>query len=354
MKRTGFTKNIAVSVLSLGLVLGSISNVSAFKGMGANPQPAEQQSSSEEQASKIMGHQGNADLIVATINGTEITMGALMSGMLDIIKKSGYSGDSLTAELGRRVRSEALEKIAMEELAYQRAVSLGISPDPAVVESYVESSAQQQGGREALEKILAEKNKSIADLKNEITRYLAVKEAIRQEVEDKVTVSDEEIDIVYNNNRKEFVTEERVVVTDIIFFVDPADPASREKVLAVRNTIINELDNNPARLNAQGLIVENQINVSPENKSFLYDQAKKMKTGELSQPLLLDGTLHLIKLDLYQPASEKPVDESKAYVAKEIRSAKYNDLLRTWRSSLMQDAEIKIINETMQETETEK
>jgi parvulin-like peptidyl-prolyl isomerase len=358
MKRHTRKKAFLAAALLLGLVIGaSLLPAHAFMGMGsggagsphgggaghgAAPAPGPQNM-------QVLGHEGNTATVVAKINGTEITMGRLMNSMMEVIMQSGYKGDNLTPEMATSIRKEALQQLALEELAYQRAQSLGITPDPAVVQAKLDAAIKGQGGREALEKTLAGQKKSIDDFTKEITRFLAVKEAIRQEVDAKVTVTDEEIDQTYAANKAQFIIAERVVVTDVVFFLAADDPASKEKVTAVRRKIVDELGNNPGKLTPEGFVVESQLNVSPENRPELYRIARTMETGALSEPLVIDGTLHLLKADLYQPSREIPAAEAKASIAGQMKSSRRNQLLTEWRGNLLKDADIEIVSEMMKE-----
>jgi|GEM_PF-3262799 len=361
MKRTDYKKILLASALGLALLAGGTCQTHAFKGMGAggtDPGAGGMASphgggmgggAASLKNMKIMGHEGNTETVVAKINGTEITMGKLMNSMMDVIMQGGYSGDNLTKEMAARIRKEALQQLALEELAYQRGASLGITADPAVVDAKLDAVITSQGGREALEKSLAEQKKSIDGLRDEISRFMVIKEAIRQDVDSKVVVTDDEIKQIYEANKEQFATPERVVVTDIIFFLAPDDPAAKEKVTAVRRLLIDELGGNPEKLTPEGFVVENQLNVSPENRPELYQIARKMETGSLSEPLVIDGTLHLLKADFYQPRQETPAQQARASIANQLKADKRNQLLTEWRNNLLQDADIVIVNEVLQE-----
>lgn len=351
MKRIDHKKILLASALTLALLISGPCQIQAFKGMGSGgSEPGGMNSGGGGMKNmNIMGHEGNTQTVIATINGTEITMGKLMNSMMDVIMQGGYSGDSLTKEMAARIRKEALQQLALEELAFQRAAALGITADPAVVQAKLDAVITSQGGREALEKSLAAQKKSLADLKEEISRFMVVKEAIRQEVDSKVMVSDDEINQTYEANKEQFAIPERVVVTDIIFFLAPDDPVSREKVAAVRRQLVDELGGNPEKLTPEGFVVESQLNVSPENRPELYQIARKMETGTLSEPLAIDGTLHLLKADFYQPRKETAAKEAKASIANQLKANKRNQLLTEWRNQLLQDADIVIVNEVLQE-----
>lgn len=346
MKQRVTKKTILATALSLALFTGPAGHVQAFKGIGSS---GGGHGATAPQEINISGHEGNTETIVATINGADISMGKLMSTMINVIKKGGYQGDNLSKEMALKIRYEALENLAMEELAYQEALALGFAADPAVVQAQIDAMIKREGGRDAFDTSLKAQKKSEDDIREEISRYLAVRKAINQEVDEKVTVSSDEIDTVYANNRDQFVSAERVVVTDIVFFLDPSDPDSKKQVKAVREKILTEHNNNPSALPPEGFVVESQINVSPTNRAKLYEAAKKMEVGSLSEPLVIDDTLHLVKFVFHQPRKETPVEEAKATVAKKIKAAKRRELLAKWRQGLMEKADIKIVHEIMKD-----
>lgn len=349
MKRQISHQPLLTAALLLTLAIGGSGAAHAFKGVGSrqvNPGGAGI-GSSDQQEVKILGHEADTEMVVVLVNGTKITMGRLVSSMMEVIKLGGYSGDDLTKEMAANIRKQAMEKLALEELAYQRAASLGITVTPAMIQAKLDAVIAAQGGREALDKNLAKQKKSLNDLKNEISRFLAVKEAIRREVDGKVVVTDAEIKQTYEANKARFVIPEKTVVTDIIFFLAPDDPAAKEKVLAIRRRISDDPGKNPAKLTPDGFTVQSQLNVSPENRPEQYRIARTMVPGSLSEPVVIDGTLHLLKLDLYQPPRDTPEAKAKASIAKKLKAGKREQLLTDWRTSLLKDADIKVVNEMM-------
>ena len=73
-----------------------------------------------------------------------------------------------------------------------------------------------------------------------------------------------------------------------------------------------------------------------------------MKQGDLSSPFIIDSTYHVIKLDYYQPATEKPKNEVKAYIAGTLTSQKRKQVLDKWRKDLLKNANIEIVHELLQ------
>ncbi len=291
-----------------------------------------------------MGHQESRNEVVALVNGHEITMGRLMDSMQEIIMAK-YGRREINSELARRIRGECLEKLAMEELAYRHAIQIGIKPDMKLIAGKLAAVKKAAGGAESFQQQLRQKNKSEEDIEREITYFTVIKEVIEREINQKIAVSPEKIDKTYQANRDQFVSPERVVVTDVIFFLDPAQPESLAKVKKIREKIINEYDNKPMGLTPVGFVVTPDLDVSPDYKPEHYKAAKAMEKGEISQPLIIDETLHLLKFDNYQARSEKPAAEARKMVANKLKAMRREQLLAQWRQELRKDADIRIVHE---------
>lgn len=352
---TNTRKTIISTVLAAGLFLLIVDQTQAFMGMGGFPhggamnlpQPDRMgQKQEDTNNTTMMAHAENDKTVVARVFDTEITMGALMHKVKEVVMM-GYRNAKMTKELAKRIRYESLEKLAMEELAYQRALSIGITVNQADIDRKLEAITEVEGGEEALQASLTRQKKTLDELKMDISRFLAVKQAIEQQIDSKVIVTEEEINRAYQANKETFVTPERVVISDIVFFLDPEDKTSGEKVRSIREKIIDELDNDPTKLTPSDFVVLSDMDVSLKSRPNLYEAAKKMEVGDLSDPLLIDGTLHLVKFEAYQARKEKPENEAKESVARKIKSFKRQQLLAKWRQSLIKDADIEIVHEML-------
>lgn len=295
-----------------------------------------------------MQHQGNQDVVVALVNGAEIKMGALMSNVMDVIMRK-YGGKEVTSEIARRIREEAMERLAVEELAYQRAVALGIRINPDDINSRIDNLKNNAGGDTEFQNSLTRQNKTLDQLKEEIRRYMSIEAAVEQEVNRMAAVDDKEVEKIYQENREQFIIPEQIVITDIIFFLDHEDASSKTKVMATRQQIIDNYDNNPTKIPPNGFAVQSEVKISKQTAPAFYEASRQMKQGDLSPPLIIDSTYHLIKLDFYQPATEKPKKEVKAYIAGTLASQKRKQVLDTWRQNLLKEANIEIVHELLQQ-----
>lgn len=339
----------ALVLATIILVCLTATSTLAFKGMGSHgPGPDKDPDQADQQAAEIVSQHGNKEAVVARVNGAEITMGALMQVIREVSMQN-YGGTEVTADLARQMRAKALEKLAVEELAYQRAVSQGFSVDPSRIDARVEAMIAARGGEKAFLEHLESEGKTLTQLKNEIRRFLSVSQIIQQEIDSAIQTTDEEINEAYLANKQAFATPEKVIITDIIFFFDPEDRDSQEKVLAVKSLLEGELGGDPKKLNPEGFVVQSGMDISLEMQPGLYEAAKKLEVGTVSGPLLLSGTFHLIKLEFFSPRKEEDEAAAKKIVAGRLRSFKRNKLLAEWRQNLLKDAKIEIVHELLKE-----
>lgn len=346
-------KQILVTILLTVIIICSNTKYGmAFKGMGgeaggaAHGVDTTKKSDAEPQSLVIAGHEGNRRAVVAKVNGNSITMGELEDSIREIVMTK-YGKTKVTADIARTIRKDALEKLVLEELACQRAVALGISVDPALINRHIEVKRQAAGGEEKFLKSLTMQNSTLQELTRQIERFFLIKQLMQKEIDAKIIISEKTLDEAYEANKEKFVEPERVKISDIIFFLDPDDPASNQKVLDIRTKIMAELAGKPADLKAEGFLVVSDLSVTAEHKPELYKYSRELQPGSFSEPLLIDGTLHLIKLESYHPRKEPKKEEVMAYVASQMKSTEKSQRLPLWRKELLKDGKIEIVNDIL-------
>ena len=289
-----------------------------------------------------MGHDSADQVAVARVNGVDITMSAMMDKVMEIAQKKTGSRqiNDLVAE---GIRKDAIEQLVTEELAYQQASKLVTVSDQEIQEQLT-AMQENMGGAEAFAAALKTRNSSVEAVEKQIRRFLAVRKAIKQEVDDKVVVTDEEIKAAYSNAKdKYFVQREKVQITDIIFFLDPSSAESMKKVIDLQKKIGEEPDKDPTKLANDGsYLVRQNIKVNASNHKLLYEAAKQLGEYEVSDPLNVDGTMHLVQLTGFQPEVTKSVDEVIPYLRNELKNRRKWELMEKWRTSLTEGSKVEI------------
>jgi parvulin-like peptidyl-prolyl isomerase len=343
---------LVTALLTAGIICGNTQYGMAFKGMGGGPMGSSHGMDSAPkkdagpQSLVIKGHEGTLQTVVANVNGNPVTMGELEVSIREIMMTK-YGNTKVTADIARTIRKNALEKLVLEELACQRAVALGITVNPDLIKQNIDARREAAGGDEKFLKSLTLQNSSLPDLERQIKRFLLIKQLLHKEIDSQINISEKTLDEAYEANKEQFAEPERVKISDIIFFLDPDDPASKQKVLDIRAKIIDELSGNPTDLQASGVHVTSDLNVTAAHEPELYKQSRELKPGTFSDPLLIDGTFHLIKLESYHPRKEQPKEEVKAYIASQMKSSEKSKRLPVWREGLLKDGKVEIVNDML-------
>jgi parvulin-like peptidyl-prolyl isomerase len=344
-------QSIITLILTTGLLISNYQNGMAFKGIGktmgsSHGVNSTAKNSTEQQNMTIEGHEGNRNITVAKVNDAPVTMGALVDSVREIMMTK-YGKAEVTEDIARTIRKDAFEKLVLEELACQRAGDLGITVQPEIIKKVIDSRIAAAGGDDKFQKILEQQNTTLQAFERQTERFFLIKQLIYQDIDAKVDISEETLEKAYEANREKFAEPERVKINDIIFFLDPNDPTSKQKVLDIRLKIIDELSGNPAKLNETGVFVKTGLNITADFKPLLYKQSMKLKQGAFSDPILIDGTLHLIQLESYHPRKEKPKEKVKKYIASQMIDAEKSIRLPQWRNKLLRDGKVEIVHDIL-------
>jgi parvulin-like peptidyl-prolyl isomerase len=281
--------------------------------------------------------------IIAEVNGVPISLEMLVPLVRQVA--ATHKGD-LTPELAAQVRREAVDKLIMEELAYQRARELGIRIEPEEIADRVNMLREKMGEKHYRTYVemngLREENLHLST-----ERFLSVRKALEQEVEAGIEIDPKVLAETYAQNKDQFIQPEKVQVTDVIFFLDPADPEALEKALLIRQQMVTAEKSEGALESDGTFIVQAGINLDAQRHPILHAAAKDLAVGEISTPIEDEGTLHLLRLTAYSPRVEKSYEEAEKLLARKIEDAIRRQRLDSWKKSLKEGAEIKIYEDAI-------
>lgn len=307
-------------------------------------------SGGQEGSDETMGHGAAGQVAVARVNGVEINMAMLMKKMRDLARRK-YGSQEITSLVATKIKNDALEELITEELAYQKAHAVIGEVPKTELDAAMAAEVQRLGGEEKFQEGLAKVKMSPEALRKEMARTLAVQLYIEREIEDKIQVSDEEISLAYEGAKdKYFVQREVVQVTDVTFFVDPASPDAPKRLQAFREKVLALDDKDPAKLQADGtFIAQKNVPLDKVKDKELYLAAKALKEHELSAPIQVAGTMHVVQLTGYKPDVAKKLNEVRGYLVNELKNIKKQALVNQWIDSFRVGAKIEVVDITQQE-----
>jgi len=301
----------------------------------------------DKEQTDAMGHGSASDVIVAKVNGTTINMAQLMRTMGEI-SRTKHGSEEVSQLLAEKIKQEATDQLITEELAVQKATEVIKTVPSEKLEAKIQAVRKKYKTEDDFNTFIVNDFGKIAEFRRQMERFLVLELYILQEFDSKVTVTDQEIEQLYEATKtKRFVTDEFVQVIDLTFFYDPADPESISKIEAIKQTIVDKYNNDPRKLPIDGTFtMEKNIPLNKDKNKALYDAAKKLKEYGWSSPINVDGNLHIVQLVGYKPAFNQSLKEATPLLKNEIKKQKRQAMLNEWMAGLRQGAAIEVMDLT--------
>ncbi|MBI5739743.1 MAG: peptidyl-prolyl cis-trans isomerase [Nitrospirae bacterium] len=295
---------------------------------------------SQEQAGQGVAEGPGQDAgktVAARVNGRDITLKAVLE-MMDRVRAS--KGPDVV-ESAEAVRKEALDRVVTEELAYQSARAGGMKIDPSEVDKRVERLKERMGGDFIFRKLLEKEATTEEDFRAETERGIILNRVFMKEVVDKVVVSEDEIRSVYE--KEKFLRQEKITVTDVVFFLEPEDAGSVAKAGEILKKLLEEGDRDPFKIATDGTFIAHDAELRKDRDAELCEEARKMKPGDISGVIKTGDSLHIIKLKEYTPEKQFAFEEVRGVILNKLRTEARKKRLREWEDALRKDAKIEII-----------
>ncbi|MGV1099825.1 peptidyl-prolyl cis-trans isomerase [Thiovibrio sp. JS02] len=317
---------LCLTIANSGMAL-SVGNALAQESPGAGEVKTEK-NSQRESAKKI---------VVAKVNGAEITMDSLVKMMNRISAKDKDAADQ------EAVKQQALDRLILLNLAFQKAQKDGLAADEKNVIAALENLKKNLGGEEEYKNFLAKEQVTEADLKAQITRSLTLELAYAREVYNKVSIPEETVKKEYEKEKARYVTPEKMRVIDVLFLQQESDEASQKTATEVLKKIREEKEQNPWKLSLDGTFIVRSYDIDKDRDKELYQAAKKMRKGDLSGIIRTAKTLHIIKMKEYSPERQMTLEEVRGNIENSLRVPAQDRRLQEWEQELRKEAKIEIV-----------
>lgn len=283
------------------------------------------------------------NIVVARVNGVGITYEAVVRMMRRIMATKAYAEDPQEIE---DVRKEALDKLVVQELAYQKARAEGIVVEEKALDDAIADLRKKLGSEERFQVFLEKESMTGQRLRPAVERNLVLQTVSEKEVTGKVTVSEDDVRKEYEKEKDKYATPERVSVTDIIFFLNTGDEASVKIVEGMRKKLEDQKDKDPWALVPDSTFFVRDLEVNKDKEKELYNAAIKLKVGELSGVVKTSDSLHLIKLKAFSPRQEVPFEALKGTLEKKLRTKALQERIKEWGNELKRGAKIEIMEDS--------
>lgn len=307
---------------------------------GGEENPGVQNPAESKQLNKISREKARK-IVVARVNGVDITMESLIDEMNAIVAQKSQEA---AAPKGTDVmKKEALDRLIVQELAYQKATAQGLMVEQNEIDNAMTTIKLNLGGEEGFKKLLEREGVTEKEFRAAVGRNLTVKLIFAKEVRNKIVISEDDLRREYEKEKDKFIAPEKISVIDVIFFLKVNDQDSLRKAEGVLEKIKADDDKNPWSLSLDGTFIVRNMGLNKEKGIELYEAAKKLKVGEVSGVIRTPDSLHIIKLDQYTPEKQFTFEEVKGVVDGQLRGQVQQQRRKEWEAELRKEAKIEIL-----------
>jgi parvulin-like peptidyl-prolyl isomerase len=324
------------TLYSLSLVVPMLVILSS-PGRGENLQPQHPHRSS---GPAEVDREDAKKMIAATVNGVGITMESVEK-LVNSMNSQAAHGAAPSRDRAA-MRTEALDRLILQELAFQRAKSQGLAPTPQDIDAAIARIKSQVGGEEGFKAFLERGAMTEKDLRQIIETNLAIERILAKEVLKDVSISEDDLKREYEKEKDKLGTPEKIVITDVVFFLDPKSEESVRKAEQVLKELRDEKDNDPLKLSSDGSFIVRELEVKEETDGQLYAAAKKLHPGELSGVVITSDSLHVFKVQENTPAKQMSFASARRSLEKKLRLAAQQQKITEWEKDLKKGAIIEI------------
>ncbi len=200
--------SVTLLVIALSMLGTGCSQEQAPRKQAAKEQPKltpEQAQQHVEQVRKSV--EQSKKVVVARVNGYDITMHALLREMNIVGPKYVKAGEQTTPEITEKVRKEALDRLILQELAIEKAGKLRLSVKPETLDEMIRKVKEKVGGEEQYREYLKDQAVSEEEFRKMAERHQLSQMVVQKEVFDKISIDEKAMKDDYGKHKNLYMKE---------------------------------------------------------------------------------------------------------------------------------------------------
>ncbi len=288
--------------------------------------------------------------VVATVNGENLIAAELYQEMQKIVPLEASYHGGMSAEKLSKIQAKALAALVEKELQYQDGLARGVKPDSGAVDERYKSVIENYSNRKEFNKAIEKAGFTEKLLKRFIVRELLSGKMRKQEVDDKVRITDATIAEYYETNKSRYMKPEEYRASTILVKVDPSsNTEERAKLKARAESLLKKIregadfgqlayDNSDdmSRIKNGDIGYFHAGRMVPEFE----DAVKKLKIGEVSGIVESMYGYNIIKLTDKKEPRQLPFEEVKDKIRSQLVDKEKKRLFEEWMGGLRAKAKI--------------
>ena len=323
----------------VALLAGALIGVLAFAHTGAG-QSAPASSASGNGAEVV-------DRVVALVNGDMITLSELQRQVVIQAERLGLPDDpAIQADF----RAQVLEGMVDNALILQVADQRGLRVPDRYFEEWKQATIEEMNlpNEEEFVRQVELQGSNMEELKKQFLEGVLIQEIRRQDIEERVQISEPEIEQRYRENVDDFMSPPRVRLRELVVHVTEAGEAeARGRLAEARQLIESGTDfGEVAKVRSESASAESGGELGLFELGELDDSFRSMveglAVGEISEPLLIGSSLYLLKVDERTEESIVPLDDVRDQIGNALFSEKMASEMNNFVRNLRENAIVEI------------
>ena len=293
---------------------------------------------------------------VAKVNGTVLTDKDLLREMYAIFPY-GKQHNGFPKAQEAEIRQGALEMIIFEELVYQEALRRKVTVPATKIDQAEAAYKKSFDSPEQFQQFMqTEMHGSRQQLRDQIQRSLLIDQLLKQEVDNKATVSPAEVKAYYDKNSAKYQVPESYTFQAISIL--PPRTASPDQAKEAKKKADDALKQAKATKSYQefGLLAEKisdddfRVNMG-DHKMVPADKLpppvikafQAMKPGDVSGLIQIENAYTIVRLNAHTPAHKQSFTEVQVQLKTDLQKQKYEQLRSNFAKQLRAKAKIEVV-----------
>jgi peptidyl-prolyl cis-trans isomerase C len=288
---------------------------------------------------------------VAKVNGTVLTEADLAEVMNRLVPATSFHW-TLTPERRAKYRPKALKLLIEEELLYQAAKERGMKVKRSKINDARKKTIERLGGKRRFKAALKRANLTDREYRKKLERQFLIEKIIKVEVEDKATVSEEEVRAYYEQNKSSYVRPEARRIRHILISVPPnATVEERQRKRQRAEEVLRKLkagedfaklawdySDDPYRVKGGDLGLVHKGRLVPELEKTIF----ALRVGELSGIIETIYGYHIVKVEEVRKPEQLNFEDVSQRIRRQLKEDKRKRLKEALISELKANAKIEI------------
>ena len=287
------------------------------------------------------------DRVVALVNGDMITRSELDRQVVIQAERLGIPDDP---ELQAGFRRQVLDGMVDNALILQVAAQRGLRVPDRYFEEWKEQTIKDMNLPDEAEFVrqVELQGTTLEELKKQFLEGVLIQEIRRQDIEERVTISEPEIEQRYRENVEEFIRPPEVRLREVVVHIgENGEAGARSRIEEAGRLIAAGTDfGEVAKVRSESGSAESGGDLGLFQLQELDDAFREvvegLEPGEVSEPLRIGESFYLLQVEIRTEESTTPLDDVRNQIAESLYAEKMQTEMQNFVRKLRENAIVEI------------